>query len=259
MKFYIKSSGYFSREEEKGAISLIVLATNQILFLNRSGKKLLEHCDEWVDLKEFVEGLSIKSVGHEQVYDDYERLLFELDAYSVAQLKERGTSRFTGCRAAELRDYADVSAFMLRHIDAPFSCAVYSNKAYYGLLGVYRHLKNQSERYLLLQEEGVIRAVISVNHPGRAAGYSVLMLGCAVLDAALSEARCHEAIARLTELAAELYREDCSKIRYMYMNARQDWLKGVLCGEGFAQTAFFPKEIQGERDVAFYDMMIPAG
>lgn len=149
MKFRINSADYFSREEEKGTLSLIVRSTNQILFLNRSASKLMLHCDEWVDLDEFVTGLGITSVSPQKVRNDYENVLYELNAYSVADLKNREPSRLTGCRIAEISDYAALSDFMQKNLASGFSCAMSVNQAAYSLLSIYIRLRNKNEICLI--------------------------------------------------------------------------------------------------------------
>lgn len=256
MKFYISSAGYFSRDEENGSLSLMVKQTNQILFFNRSCKKLLSRCDEWVDLDEFVDGLGITSVSRQRVYSDYAGVLYELNAYSLASLKDTENRGLSGCRFAALCDCAPLSDFMVRNLEAPFSCAVAKNQASYNLVSVYTRLRSKSEYFMLYEVNGKIQAVLSANTAGKVIGQSVLFIGSMVFDAALSEQECKKILSALIQFTAASFRESCNKIRNIYMHTRQDWLISALCALGFAQTAVFQKEIQRSRDVIFYDFFI---
>ena len=256
MKYRIDSKDFFAREEENGTMSLIVRATNRILFFNRTGRRLLERCDEWVDLPEFVSGLGITAAPYETVYGDFEKLLLELESYGLAKLRDRENRAGDGCRTADLRDGKLVSDFLLANADKGNSCAVSVSPGYNGIAGVFTRIQSESERYLLCEQGGRVRALLAVANPSRSMGRSAAAINSAVFAEGLTRKECRALLSELLAYAEAVYGEHCSKLRYVYMNARQDGLRELLCGLGFKQTALLEKEVGGGRDMILYDKFL---
>ena len=256
MKYRIDSKAYFAREEENGTMSLIVNATNRILFLNRTGRRLLTRCDEWVDLAEFVNGLHISGAPFETVCRDFEKLLYELESYGLAELADRPEETYTGCRVADCRDGKLVSDFLLANADRGFSCAISVNPAYNALAGVYARIQNGSEQYLISERDGQVLALVAMARPNRVIGVSAAVINSAVfLEGMLREA-CKEQLQTLLAYGETVYAGECGKLRYVYMNERQNGLRETLQTLGFTQSALLKNEVYGGRDMILYDRFI---
>lgn len=256
MKYRINSKDYFAREEENGTMSLIVSKNNRILFFNRTGRKLLARCDEWVELEEFVASLGITAVPQDKVYDDFEKLLYELEAYGLARLTDLPVRTCTGCRMADYRDAKLVSDFLLANSDKGFSCAISVDPSFNSFAGVYTRIQNGGEQYLIDQQNEKIVGLLAVSQPNRSMGLSAAVISSAVFPEQMTREDCRRQLQTLLNYAQTVYGESCSKLRYVYMNERQNALRDELVELGFYQSALLKKEVNGERDMILYDRMI---
>ena len=256
MKYRIKSKDFFAREEENGALSLIVEGNNRILFFNRMARRLLTRCDEWVDLAAFVRELGVTDVPQETVYRDFEKLLYKLEADELAELCDLPQPEGTGVRTADYRDARHVSEFLLANADAGFSCAVSVNPAYNALPGVYTRMQNGVEQSLLSEQAGAVCGLLTVSLPAKLSGNSAAILQSAVFPAQTPQAACVHQLASLLDYAATIYAAAYSKLRYVYMNDRQNALRDALVTLGFGETALLPNEVRGGRDMILYDRML---
>lgn len=74
MKFFIKRSAYFLRDEKEGAFTVMALKTNQVMYFNRSSRVLFAQTDVWVDLEDLISSLGVGKELYERVCADYRQI-----------------------------------------------------------------------------------------------------------------------------------------------------------------------------------------
>ena len=255
MKFRIDSSGFFLREENRGSVTVMNLETNQVVYINATGRRVFDRCDETVDFDEFIDGLDYPSVSREKLCGDYKKLLIKLYANGFAALT--GIERRTedGCFIAAPEDIDALSSFLRAACSNANSCAAAVSPVYYSRYAVYSRILNGQTPYLYLQRGSRIIAAADAQAAALGLGESVVSLGSFFFDEKLSGDECGNAVKELTELAAAAARQSASKLRYMYMNPRQDKIVQTLVQIGFRNTAVLEKEVNG-RDLCLYDLFI---
>lgn len=253
MKFKIISSDFFSREEDRGTLSLIVGDTNEILYLNATARLILNPGGVWRDFDEFIDGLAFADVPRERLVEDFEALLFKLDAHGVALLREIDCGRETGARVARPRDIQALSSFLINHVAAPRTCAVSEETRFYHRQGLYGRMMGQKEFIVIDEVIGQIGAALLFTWPKRAEGNTVMSLDSAFFDDQMSDAACEQALMRMISAFTAALHGACGKLRYVYMNPRQDFIKAALLKAGFQKTAELKKETLGGRDAEYLD------
>ena len=255
MKFYIDRSGFFLRDESRGSATLMNLATNQVVYINASGRKLFEHCDEQVDFDAFIDSLNYPGVSREKLCADYKALLLKFYANGFVKLSDIERCTEDGCFAAQAEDIDALSAFLRTSCANANSCAVAVAPVYYSRYAVYSHITN-GQTYFYCQRGGKIIAAVDAQFAALGMGESVVTLNSFFFDKALSEDECAEALKALVAFASSAAAPAASKLRYVYMNPRQDKTVAMLTALGFEKTALFEKEVNGELDVTLYDLFL---
>ncbi len=256
MKFYIDSSDFFLRDESRGSATLMNLKTNQVVYINSSGRKLFEHCDEQVDFDAFIDSLDYPSVSREKLCADYKTLLLKLYAGGFLKLSDIERCTDDGCFIAQAEDVDALSQFLRASCANANSCAVAAAPVYYSRYAVYSHITNGRTPYFYLQRGGRIVAVVDAQAAALGMGESVVTFNSFFFAKDMSEGDCAEAVKALVALAASVAAPTASKLRYVYMNPRQDKTVAMLAAVGFEQTARLEKEVNSERGITLYDLFL---
>ena len=256
MKFRIDSSKFFLREENRGSVTVMNLETNQMVYINATGRKVFDHCDETVDFDEFIDSLDYPGVSREKLCGDYKKLLIKLYANGFAKLADIERCTEDGCFAAKDEDMEALSEFLKASCANANSCAVAISPAYYSRFAVYSHITAGSTPYFYLQKDGKIIAVVDAQTYSLGMGESVVTLNSFFFDEKLSAEECAAAVKEIINFIASVAKQSASKLRYMYMNPRQDKIVATLVRCGFKKTAVLEKEVNGSKDLCLYDLFI---
>jgi len=256
VRYRIDREDFFAREEEQGTMAIMVCRTNQILHFNRAGRHIFDVCDRWVELDDFLQNLGAVNTTPAKLRRYFEELLYKLHACGLAKLEELPKPVGTGCRLAQLSDYMHISRFLTANAQKGQSCATMVGVRYNGPYGVYTRLYEKQTYYLLSEREGELLALLEISPPSHISGNAVLSISTAVFREELDSPSACEQLHLLMDYAAKLFGGHASKLRYPYMHPRQQWMRDALAGCGFAQTAFFPCELQNGSDMIWYDRMI---
>lgn len=256
MKFRIDSASFFLREENRGSATVMNLKTNQVVYMNATGRKVFERCDEVIDFDEFIDSLNYPHVSREKLCADYKKLLIKLYAYGFAELSDIERRTQDGCFVAGIEDVDAISAFLRASCANEPSCAEATSPIYYSRHAVYSRLTNGQTPYLYLQCGGVIKAAVDTQVSALGMGESVVYLGSFFFADGMNAAECASAVKALVELASAAAKQSASKLRYMYMNPRQDKIIEMLTPLGFKKTAVLEKEVNACRDLCLYDLFI---
>ncbi len=84
----------------------------------------------------------------------------------------------------------------------------------------------------------------------------MLELKSVFFDGQMEEAECRRALEEMVRFAGESLSGKLHKLRYEYLNPRQDFLLEALKESGFRETAVFPGELKNGMDLVLYDKMI---
>ena len=256
MKFRIDSSKFFLREENRGSVTVMNLETNQVVYINSTGRKVFDHCDETVDFDEFIDSLNYPGVSRKKLCGDYKKLLIKLYANGFAKLTDIERRTEDGVFAAKEEDMEALSIFLKASCANANSCAVAASPVYYSRFAVYSHITAGSTPYFYVQKGGKIIAAVDAQTFSLGMGESVITLNSFFFDEKLSAEECAAAMKEIISFTASVARQSANKLRYMYMNSRQDKIVEMLVQNGFKKTAVLEKEINGSRDLSLYDLFI---
>lgn len=261
MKFYFDSKKCFYRDELHNDFMLMSLLTNQTYDLPAEYRSLLKLADRWVDFERFWQMAQFMSFGLKgNLRAQAERIIFQLAAGGVVQLAELPQSDFSGVHPAELRDFHRLAEFCRENCNSGLSCAVNNTPAVYADSVVYNDLENSKIQVMLLEDEGNIKAACFGGLSDYYFGGLVFALKSFIFDKAADKETVKKYVSEMLKAtAAEITAKGDSKInkiRYEYMNPRQDVIVSLLTENGFKKTAVFKDEIREGTDLVLYDFPV---
>lgn len=256
MKFFINSKSYFRREENNGAFTVMIRATNQSIHLNKSSRALFEKTDEWVELSDFVKGLNFKNVPLERLEKDYGAALFRLHACGAALLKDFPKSDETACRKAEPKDYYALSKFCIANCNAKYSVAESISPAFYALYPIYDRLLSSTSFIIVSMKEGEIKGCLLFSLSNRNFGGVAVNLTTAIFDENLTEQEADDEFSKMLSVAKDFAKGKVLKIRYEEIHPRQARLAGKLLENGFTKSATLMNELETGQNLTLYDYLL---
>ena len=255
MEFYIHSDRCFLREEENGAFKLMALATNQTLDFDGRLHAILGMTDRWADAEHIARVLQLTTAGANMKAMLW-NALFSLHACGLADLRNVPVFAGDGLRWANVWDYYALSCFCTENLGKGQSCAVYLNPRYYGYFALHSSLSKRIESVLLLEEGREIQAAAFFGQSSRYFGGIAFELKSLIFNARMDEEACRKAIREITAFACDSLKGKLYKLRYEYLNPRQDFIAQTLKDAGFRESAQFPGELKNGRDLILLDKMI---
>lgn len=255
MEFYIHSDRYFLREDENRAFTLMSHATNQTLEFDGSLHPLIYATDRWIDLSSYTRMLQIMSFDRKKTARLLEDALFALHAAGLADLKDIPSFGGTGIRWASLRDAHAVSGFCRANLEKSRSCTVSLDSRYYSCPAIYTRIKQGAEYFLLKEEEGQIRAVALFGLSYRYFGNSAFELRSFIFEDGMDDETCRKTICDLASYARQSLKGKVLKLRYEFINPRQQFIVDALKESGFREKAHFRSELKSGGDLILLDLV----
>ena len=206
----------------------------------------------WAD----QENLTWVEVYPGEAMQDYEDALTALEAFGLAEIRDRKASDTAGCRVAGERDYAAISAFMNENAGVGYGFAPAVPPSYYDDVHVRSRQFNNEEYNFLKERDGRLIAVLLMAVPPFDQVSSAATVRAAVFSGALDEQACVECLRDLLRYARHAFDGEFAKFRFPYSDARQDWLRDALLQEGFSETCTLRREIANRVDLTLYDRVI---
>ena len=255
MEFYIHSDRYFIRDEENGAYKLMVNSTNQVIDIESIYGILMNKTDCWVNLDHMSRVIALTSFNRDTVNGLWNHI-FELHAGGVADLKDVPSFGKDGYRWATTFDYYALSDFLKENMDKGKTCTVVTNPAYYSYYSVRFRLQQKTDNIVLCEKETALKAAAIFGLSDRFFGGPVLELKSLIFDGALTDDECKDIIKQVMDYAAVQLQGKLFKLRYEYINPRQDFVVGALKDAGFSESACLKDELGEGKDLVLLDRLI---
>lgn len=252
MRFFIKSDGFFSREETNDVVSISNRATNEVLYFNKAGKKLLDFCDKWVDLNDFVEKVNFQGVSKERVYDDFLSLLLKMEANGLCELEDVVEPEINGIKLAEGKDSRKLSRFVKSNMFNGKSCTYSTSEHIYDNYQILNKINLKYHSYIVSASND-IKSMMEFSFIEADRFGEALMLHAVVFDDKLSTDECEKELKKLLDFAKGKYNITYNKMRYLYVHESEDVFIDMLKKVGFVKKATFNNELRNGGDLTIYD------
>lgn len=253
MRFFVNSDRYIYRDEDEDTISLMIKKSNQIIYLNKSAKKILGMTEKDIDLKDFVESLNIDCLNKEFIYKDYEEIIYQLESFGIITISNKDKDISSGCKIAGERNYLEVANFIENNKDNVFSYTSISNMQYYNPISIRSRQFNNTEYNLMYIRDERIISLLVVSLPPNTSGFSVIYLNSVFFENSIPEKECIGLLNELINFATKLFKDDFTKIRFHYFNTKQNWLLEQLKYSGFKKSCALEQEIDKNIKLDVYD------
>ena len=252
MRFYIASDSFFKREEEDGILSVFGSTTHDTLYFNNTSKKLLEYCDRWVDLKDFVSDVNFTGVSKEKVYSDFSRVLLKLEANELAKLDNVEIEPINGIKKADLKDIRALSLFVDENKEKFLGHAYVKGTNNYEYKQMYRKKSKNAYDYIIAADNKVY-AMIEVSHTEANRFGEALMLNTMLFDKGFDEERCITTAKKMLDFIKNEFSTTYYRLRYLMINESDKDFIDFICKLGFEKKARFEAELRDGRDLTLYD------
>ena len=255
MKFYLDSKRCFYRDEFNKNLLLMSLVTNQTFDLSAEFRPLINYADRWVNFEYFYRIVSLFSFGRCK-RKELAEFLFQLNASGIVDIEDFPASNFTGIRQVQLADYHRLAEFCRANFAKGFSRAVYGDENFYQDSIFFNRLEKAIDTTIIAENEGNIEAALICGRADHFYGGEVLALKSFIFAEGLSETACRDKIHQMADFVVALLKGILFKVRYEKTSDRQDFIVENLLDNGFAKTAFFPKEYDNRVDLTLYDRFL---
>lgn len=253
MKYKILENSYIYRNEDNDTISLMIKSTDQIIYLNKSAKKILLEDNKSWELSDIIDCWNIDEKNKKEIYKDYEELLYQLECFGIVEIERDNITKDNGCRIAGERDYFNIADFIQKNIYYRFSYSNITNMKYYNSISIRTRQFNNTEYNILYCLNGEIVAVLVIALPPNTSGFSVTYLNAVFFKNSLDEKDCITILKEQISFVDELFRRDFRKIRFHYYDAKQKWLLAQLETLNFKKICTFEKELYSNKNLSIYD------
>ena len=115
---------------------------------------------------------------------------------------------------------------------------------------------NNKEYNFIRSDADSVCAVLTIGVPGTEQVDSAGRINNVAFRAGDDEDACRYSLEALVRFAAECFKGDLNKLRFIYTDPVQDWLRGFFENTGFKKTCTLEREIAKSIDVTFYDKML---
>lgn len=252
MRFLIDDKTFFRRNELDGAFTLMSLKTNQTFAFAKAADLIMKKSGQWQDFDQFI--ASIRTAQpEEKVRRIFSGVLYKLHAGGLALLEDVPKSDCTGARLAKKEDYYYLSEFARENFDKGFSCSEAGYAGYYSYAGIYNRIKNNEESVFMVEEKGVIKAALFASPSKHYYGSLIFQLVSFVFDQSLTKEQVSEYVRSLIDCVDASLRDSINKVRYEYINTRQDFVVNELIKCGFEKNAELDNEIMNQKHLILYD------
>lgn len=255
MKFMINKNDFKIRDEQDGTLSLMILSTSQLIYLNTTARLLIQQ-EGTVDFEDFLKQLKFDGVEEVELRSDYQDLIYQLEALGIIEIIEQEQLSENGCMLVGEKEYREVSKFILENGNNKFNLIDMTYPDNYSLPNLRARQFNGEEFNIIKLKDGKIIADVILAVAPFNTGISVVSFSAIVMDKSIEEDNVGNIIKELLEYSSGLFVDKYNKIRFYYTDEKQDYILNILKNIGFKKTCTLKKEICKNIDLTLYDKMI---
>ena len=252
MKFKINRNDFIIRNEQDDTLSLMILSTSQLIYLNSTARLLIQQ-EGVVDFELFLKQLRFDDVEESELRNDYQDLVYQLEALGVIEIIDQDLLTGNGCMLAGEKEYREVSNFIIENGNSSFNLIDMTYPDNYSLQNLRARQFNGEEYNIIKLENGEIVADAIIAVPPFNTGISVVSFSAIVMDKKTREADIEKIIKELIDYSSGLFADKYNKIRFYYTDQKQDYMLNILQNIGFKRICTLEKEICKTIDLTLYD------
>lgn len=246
MKYRINSGAYTVLGDHADTLVLKTTDTRRALCIPAGGTAVLDNADTWHCFDE--------KDGEKR--RDMQNALKVLEAFNIADIEHDPEPDTDGCTIAGERQYREISAFYKTAIRNAHTILYTSSDEYHSEDMIRMRQFNNKEYNFIRRDSNGICAVLTIGVSGMQQVDCTGKINSVAFRAGDDDAMCRRSMESLVRFAAECFRGDLNKFRFIYTGSAQDWLLGAFEGLGFKKVCTLEREIAGSIDVTFYDKML---
>lgn len=246
MKYRINSENYTVIGPHADTLALKTTDTRRVLCIPSGGAGVLDSPDVWVSFEE-KDGAKRR---------DMLNALKVLEAFNIADVEHDSAPDTDGCIIAGERHYRIISAFYKTAVSNPRTVLYTVSDGYLSEDSIRARQFNNKEYNFIRSDADGVCAVLTIGVPGTEQVDSAGRINNVAFRAGDDEDACRYSLEALVRFAAECFKGDLNKLRFIYTDPVQDWLRGFFENTGFKKTCTLEREIAKSLDVTFYDKML---
>lgn len=248
MKYKINKDSFVKVEDKNGIITLRASSNNRLLFIKNTVANLLDvKPDEWVLLDKNV-------VLDETIYKDYKEALTLLYCFDIVEIID--DKEATNFYIAGEREYRTLSSFIIKNNGKGLSTKLKFADSYYSEDAIRYRQFNNEEYNFYYKENDDIKAVINFQVTAPTDLSDIGTFQYVIFKEGLSSEESKEIFDKLLSFVEKKFSNDLVKLRFEFIGEVDDFIIDEIIKCGYSHVATLEKEIDGNKDLYFYEKKV---